>query len=80
MVDLNQNFRKFLLGYKDKATVKKLPENYEGWQKMAFCCSGGHLPPHAIPWLRACFVEKAKVQSSKLQHCYRKSEMSDDFG
>ena len=33
MVDLNQNFRKFLLGYKDKATVKKLQENYEGWQK-----------------------------------------------
>ena len=35
-VDLNQNFRRTLLGYKDKATRnnnKKLQENPPGWQK-----------------------------------------------
>ena len=34
--DLNQNFRKSLLGYRDIATknnIKKLPENFQGWQK-----------------------------------------------
>ena len=38
-VDLNQNFRRSLLGYKDKATIKKLQGNSQGLQK------DGILPP-----------------------------------
>ena len=31
--DRNQNFKRSLLGYNDKATVKKLQENSLGWEK-----------------------------------------------
>ena len=68
MVDLNQNFRKFLLGYKDKATVKKLPENYEimrGGKRWHSVAQGGichPMPSHGYgPALLKS--QKFKVQS-----------------
>ena len=48
-VNLNQNFRISLLGYKDKAAIKKLLENSQGWQKDGILLPGGHLPPPCHP-------------------------------
>ena len=42
-LDLNQNFRRSLLGYNDQATINKLQENSQGWQK-----DGVLLPRRAV--------------------------------
>ena len=39
-VDLNQNFRRSLLGYNDKATVKTCKRILRGGKEMAPCCPG----------------------------------------
>ena len=52
-VDLNQNFRRSLLGYSDKATITNCKKILWGGKRMASCWPGGHLPPHATPWPRA---------------------------
>ena len=45
-VDLIQKFRKSLLSYNDKATIKNCVKIIRGGKKIVFCCPGGHLPPH----------------------------------
>ena len=47
--DLNQSFRRSLPGYNDQATIRKLLENSQGWQK-----NGILLPRGQLPWLRSC--------------------------
>ena len=47
-VDLNQNFRRFLLGYDDKVIIKKLQENSHGWQKDGILLPKGGRP-HPMP-------------------------------
>ena len=32
-----------------KTTIKNCKKILRGGKKMAFCCPGGHLPPHAAP-------------------------------
>ena len=39
-VDLDQNFSKSLLGYKDKATIKNCKKIPRGGKKMVSCCPG----------------------------------------
>ena len=34
--------------------IKTKVEDLRGGKRMASCCPGGHLPPQATPWLRAC--------------------------
>jgi len=73
-VELNQNFRGFLLIYKDKATIK-IAKNSPGVAKSWHPILQGWLvPPHATQWLRACHEEVYVVVYRKtiitLKHVY----------
>ena len=53
-VKLNQNFRRSLLNYKDKATIKNCIKSSQGLQQAGILLPGvGH--PHLTPWLRTWF-------------------------